>query len=113
MITQQIDHSNVAKKFSDARRNFMLPHPQGVPYAVFAALFDASQALVGVELDALEETPREWIEELQEFLDTSEFQHLESGQLLEKAKGFTEDELLTIRHLICELADWFAEAARD
>lgn len=106
-----MDHSNIAKKFSDARRNLMLPHPLGVPQSISAAFSDASLALFCVKRDELDETPREWIAELETYLDTSEFQHLPSGQFLAKAERLNDDDLLRIRHLIDELAHWFYAAS--
>ena len=101
-----MDITNLAKKFSDARRNLMPPH------SIARALSDSRLALHGVTLEDLDETPRQWVVELQNFLDTSDYdQHTPTGIFVEKAKAMSYDDMLELSRLIDELARWFYRAA--
>lgn len=106
-----MDYSNTARKLSDARRNLLPPHRNGLAYSVALAFDNASQALHRVNADLLDETPREWLTELQGFLDTSDFQHLDDSRYLAKAQEMSEDDLFAFSRVIDELANWFLRAA--
>jgi len=106
-----MDYLNSAHKLSAARRALMLPHFQGEAYSICLAFQNVSDSLFGVDLDDLDETPREWITELHQFLDTSDFQHLETGRFLAKAEEMSGDEMVELSRLIDELANWFFRRA--
>jgi hypothetical protein len=106
-----MDYSNTAHKLSAARRDLLPPHSRGLAYSIALAFHNAFWALHGVNPDLLDETPREWITELQGFLDTSDFQHLEDDRFRAKAEQMSEDEVFAFSRLIDDLANWFLRAA--
>jgi hypothetical protein len=97
-----------AEKFSAARRNLMLPHPQGEAQSIAGAFHECWLGLKDLQTDNLEEGVRNWLKKLKEFMDTSGIEDMSGrGKWELKAEQMTEEQKLDLSRVIDELAHWF------
>ena len=101
-----------SEKFTQARRNLMLPHPKGEAAAIAHAFLEVDLALHSFDESSLDQYARTRVTRLRQLMDTSSMPHgSETGAWQAKAKGFSVDERSEVSSLIDELASWFRNLA--
>ncbi|TKI70281.1 hypothetical protein FCU45_03040 [Sulfurimonas crateris] len=101
-------YSYQAEKLSAARAALMLPHYGGEAQSIVDAFHECSLAFNQFDESQLDETARNWIRKLKEFMDTNDvIDDSGEGTWMVKARSFSVDEQREISHIIDELASWF------
>lgn len=97
-----------SEKFSEARRNLMLPHPQGEHVSIADAFVECDAGLAHLDEIILDDNAKGWIKELKTMMDYKEVTDRNGeGLYTAKAKTFSDDEKIRLSFIINELADWF------
>lgn len=105
---------DAAEKFDQARRNLMLPHPDGEEQSLLHAFHECSHGLDEIDRSRLEGNAADWVEELEAFMDTSGLEDPDDkGLWLVKARHLDTDDRIKVSSLIDELADWFQRRAQE
>lgn len=101
-------YSYLAEKLSAARRCLMLPHPKGEADSIFHAFHECKLGLMGIDINSLDETPRDWIKKLDKLMSTAGLEDpSKRGLWLIKAEQLSTDDKIELSHVIDELAFWF------
>jgi hypothetical protein len=104
----KMQYSYLSEKLSAARSCLMLPHPGGEADSIVCAFIEISLGLDGLNKNNLVGSLREWVEKLEEYMNTDGLEDpSERGLYLIKAEQFTTDEKIEISRLVDELASWF------
>ena len=97
-----------SEKLSAARACLMLPHTHGEAESIAAAFRNCSLAFHNMDESGLDDSAREWVRKIKQFMDTSGVQDPSGkGTWAVKASTFTTDQQLELSRLIDELAHWF------
>ena len=63
-------YNYAAEKFSQARANLMMPHPQGESTSIMLAFHECSNGLHGLATEGFDDSARSWIDQLKAFMST-------------------------------------------
>lgn len=93
------------EKLSAARHILMLPHPNGEEESILHAFHECSLALENIDNDTLDDSQREWVRNLQDFIDTVGLEDPDGKGLWRvKAEALTESEKFELSRVVDELA---------
>jgi len=95
-----------AEKFSSAVRALMLPHAKGEAEAIVTAFHECNLAFNDIDRDDLDEGAKEWVQKIEEYMNSDGEDDLQ-GKWLIKAAKMTEEEKAELSECVYELNAWF------
>ena len=97
------------EKFSTARRNLMLPHPNGEASSLASAFAKCEFGLNRIPLDDLDPHARRCVETIEQCMDTTGVGDPggERGTWYVKAQQLSTEEKQKFANAVDELASWF------
>ena len=97
-----------SEKFSIARSNLMLPHPEGEAASITYAFHEIYHGLHNLNEQELDDSARGWISTIKDLMDTTGLTDSNGrGLWAIKADLLTIDQKFELSRSVNELANWF------
>jgi hypothetical protein len=107
-------YAYVSEKFAAARRNLMLPHPNGDTTAIVDAFAECSHGLHNINRDDFDDAARESVRNLEELIDGLGLDDpLGRGLYTVKAERLSLDQKAELSREVDYLANWFDVHSRE
>ena len=108
-MQEEINSGYQWEKFSSARSALMLPHPRGESESIAIAFHECHHALHTLNRELLDDTVRDWIQKVEDFMDTDGLLDPDGrGLWTVKADLLTEEQRFELSNTIDELASYFS-----
>lgn len=107
-------YAYACEKFAAARRDLMLPHPNGDTTAIVDAFAECSHGLHNINRDDFDGAARESVRKLEELIDGSGLDDLLGrGLYTVKAESLSLDQKAELSREVDYLASWFDVHSRE
>ena len=107
-------YAYVSEKFAAARRDLMLPHPNGDTTAIVDAFAECSHGLHNINRDDFDDAARESVQKLEELIDGLGLDDpLGRGLYTVKAERLSLDQKAELSREVDYLATWFDAQSRE